>query len=228
MEKAPLKKRDPGDQIALDFIDPFFATVIGISLAQIYNSPCFQLRYVGICLTHGTTVFHLLTLLLGYLTVIWSWIGYHLSVRKHQIVITHRFGAWRFWLDIALLISYLFLLVKYQHFLVVMILLALIFLVFGAWDQCKFKEYEHEFKDGSQQGIDAAQRRGVTALWAILFVILMIVAWIHESSGSPGLKDWIVLVLAIIFTFAYRRQKEFAARILPPGRWWYRCLTWHI
>jgi hypothetical protein len=90
------------EDIAIDFIDPLFAVVLDISFTQIHDQPWFRDWHLVL---REPYPFLIVTLFLGYLTVVLSWVGYHQSVKKCQINVYKKAGRCRFYLDIMLLFS---------------------------------------------------------------------------------------------------------------------------
>lgn len=193
------------NKIAIDFIDPLFAVVLNVSFAQIYTQGWFL--DVGL-IFHDPNNFYVVTLILGYLTVILSWIGYHRSIKTRWISVQSVPGRWRFALDVLLLISYFVLLVSYENFRRELWLLAIIFLLFIVWDVFKCLEWP----DGKESDIDKRRdsigRRGVTVIWFLFFLLLAIFHKIHPPATLHSCEDWIILLAAILGTYLYRLHKE--------------------
>ena len=112
-EKSKCEATDRDSRTAIDFIDPLFAVVLNVSFAQVYLEPWFRdFRRIST----EPYLFYCSTLVLGYLTVIFSWVGYHRSIRTKWIDVERRPGRRRFFYDILLLIAYFVLLVSYDNF----------------------------------------------------------------------------------------------------------------
>src|SRR2546427_811692 len=74
--------------------------------------------------------FHLAGLVLGYVTIILSWVFYHRSIIRNPIRVENRDGFLRFLFDIMLLVLYWLLLVEFDSVVFQLELVLLIFLVF--------------------------------------------------------------------------------------------------
>lgn len=215
-------------KIAIDFIDPLFAVVISISFTQVMLVKPSWLDSPGVLITEANERFILLTLLIGYVTIVLSWVGYHKSIRSKPIKIDTTPGFFRFIFDIVLLAGYWLLLVKFEVFGHVLVMLMLIHWTFVIWDQLKWWEYnaeDNEKIDKAKSEADkrkakegkrrSQRRRGISTFWAIVFTVLWLVYWIlgfHD--GSLDLYDWAFLVAASIFTGLYRLHKRWQR----PGR----------
>jgi hypothetical protein len=201
-----MKHGSNDDKIAIDFIDPLFAVVLHISFVQIYEQEWFWFpkRIFG-----EPYLFHVATLCLAYLTVILSWIGYHVSMKTRWIEVTRPSGKWRFFLDVLLLLSYFILLVSFQHLKRELWMLAFVFLMFIFWDVAK----RFEWRDDDQElpldeRVKSAARRGVTVFWFAAFLALAsFYQFVAPTPAFPCLH-WVVLVVAILFTVLYRVHKE--------------------
>jgi len=186
-------------KIAIDFIDPLFAVVLNVSFAQIFTEAWFQdWRLIA----HEPTIFYIVTLLLAYLTVILSWVGYHQSVKRCQISVNSFAGRARFYLDVLLLISYLILLVSYKNFRREITVIVIVFLLYWAWDQ--FKRIECPERD-----VESAARRGVTVFWLIFFALLAFGYQVHPPTKAQGCEDWLIALSAITGTILYRWHKKY-------------------
>jgi hypothetical protein len=139
---------------------------------------------------------------LAYLTVVSSWVGYHVSIKNSPIDVEKRAGFFRFILDILLLTLYWLLLINFQSLAFQLYLLVLIFLTFVLWDQLKAREYK-------SKNIDSQRRRGVTTLWFLVFLAI----YALYVSGFPdtlsiGWRDAMFLVAAAVSLILYRLNKS--------------------
>src|SRR6266700_3809769 len=197
------------EQIALDFIDPLFAIVIGLGFEAISREPTFTGSYLESLFYSPQTLFGksesftIAVTALAYLTVVSSWIGYHRSVLKKNIRITTTAGLFRFGVDIILLGLYWLLLVNFENFPFEMLVLLLVYVFFVPWDLFKWQEYKPE-------EIDSRRRRGVSVVWALIFLATYLLYVTYKPQASPrgDLVDWIVLTVAIVWTVLYRVHKE--------------------
>lgn len=188
------------DRIAIDFIDPLFAVVISISFTEVMKKSWFISPSL---LGNATEAFGLGSLILGYLTVILSWVGYHLSIRSKPIKIEMCPGLLRFILDVVLLAAYWLFLVKFDRFLFQLFMLSIIYLMFVVWDQLKWWEYSDE--DDRQ----SKRRRGVSVFWFLVLLVLFLIYWVRGGMGKPPeLFDWLFLSLAYSATVLYRFHKS--------------------
>lgn len=192
--------------IVLDFVDPLFAVVISISFIGVMTKPWFT-QYPSEW--QASYVFNIVTLFLGYSTVVLSWVGYHRSIRSKPIKLDTMPGFWRFVFDIVLLFLYWLILVKFENFWLVLMLLAIIYGVFVIWDVFKWREYKDVME------LESHRRRGVSTLWAILFAALFMIYWrVSCADELPNVKDWSFLALAYVATISYRLNKEhFRSRV---------------
>ena len=195
---------DSQQRIVINFIDPLFSVVLSASFGQIYLDYWFK-DFSNIW--NEQTLFLVLTLMLGYLTVILSWVGYHQSIKSTPIKIETAAGRWRFGLDVVLLISYFVLLVSYGNFRRVLGIIVVIYLLFFLWDQMK----RHELLDSHRRElVDSARRRGVTVFWLIVFLAITILYIVvaYRPSAPHDCRDWAFLVAAMASTILYRFHKK--------------------
>ena len=175
----------------LDFVDPLFAVVLSLSLGQILslNSWVWDL-------SKGARTFEFWVLMLGYLFVVLSWIGYHRSLRTAPLRADTLPGIFRFIVDVVLLMLYFLLLISFQDFGRVLWLIVVVFAFFVAWDFLKALEYP------PNGNIDSILRRGVTVFWLVFFFIMWVVR------GSIAISDWFFFGFASIGTILYRVHKQ--------------------
>ena len=186
------------NDIVIDFIDPLFAVVLHISFVDLKATHWFSdFRLIFI----EPYSFHLMTLILVYLTMVLSWIGYHRSIKNNPINVEKTWGRCRFGLDIVLLIFYFILVASYENFRRELWVLFAIFVIFVFWDQAKRKEIP-------ETSLDSTARRGVTVLWGFVFLCLAILSIWTSVDGSHSCKDWFILTAAILSTIFYRWHKE--------------------
>lgn len=188
--------------IVINFIDPLFSVVLSMSFAQIFDKEWFKDSRL---ILNEPTKFEVATLILGYLTVIMSWVGYHRSIKATPINVDTKSGRWRFGIDIILLIAYFVLLVSYSNFRRELWLLMFINLIFIPWDLLKRREslnYKHP------ETTDSAHRRGVTVFWFIVFLLLALYYHFSPPDTPYECKDWLVLIAAIAGTVLYRFHKH--------------------
>lgn len=200
-------KHTENDKIAIDFIDPLFAVVLHISFVQIYEHE--QWFWQPRLIFHEPHLFHVSTLALGYLTVILSWIGYHVSMRRNWIDVERTSGKWRFFFDVLLLVGYFVLLVSYEYLKRELWVLAFIFLVFVLWDRAKRIEWQDEAASlGSEEKGRSAARRGVTIFWFFIFFAFALSYQLLAPTPAFPCFHWVILAAAILSTLLYRLHKD--------------------
>ena len=100
------------------------------------------------------------------------------------------------------LVGYWLLLVKFKSLLFVLCVLTTIYVLYVFWD-CLRAWQEPE------TGPDQWRRRGVTVLWAlVLMIILIIYAALGRNGSHPTPMDWAFVFLAHLFNFLYRLHKD--------------------
>lgn len=210
-----MSTRRVDDHISVDFIDPLFAVALGLNFEELGKEPWFC--HIGAALGAPDTRFIVATILLGYATVILSWVGYHLSVKRNPIRLSELSGWGRFILDVILLIVYFLLLVRYHDFGSEICLLAWIYLIFIVWDVLKMLEHP---RAGYESDEDAWRRsvaqRGVTVFWFLVFAGLASFYRFHPPRDRFSYEDWFVWSGAAISTVLYRihKVKRWCERIL--------------
>lgn len=181
-------------KIAIDFIDPLFAVVMHISFTRIMeetdnlaNLSLLSPLQIGI-------------IFLGYITLIWSWVGYHLSIRNKPIKLETKAGQGRFVFDVILLICYWILVVSFDDLSRAIWFLAIIYWIFVVWDQLKWSEHENATTSSREQ----STRYGVSTFWALVFTLIALI-----NHFCPRINDWAFLAIAIIATVLYRLHKYY-------------------
>jgi hypothetical protein len=192
---------EKNDRIAVDFIDPLFAVILSISLAQILDENWFKdFRFIGNNLFEVFTLF-----LLGYWTVILSWVGYHRSIQSAPIKVKEKAGFWRFIFDVILLIAYFVLLVSFHNFTRVLWTLFAAFAIYIPWDECKRREYPEQ---------DYPERRAITLFWTLIFLLVASLYTALSCVIEPTclrVVRWLFLVSAFLGVNLYRKHKSLIA-----------------
>ncbi len=208
-----------GRRIAIDFIDPLFATVISLSFAQFmlqswFTSPnllkYFQQPWLVFSELDTSGKLQIAGLLVAYITIVTSWVGYHVSIKNSPIDVEKRAGFIRFIVDIVLLALYWLLLIDFQSLTFQLYLLVLIFVTFAIWDQLKAHEYK------AYENIKSQRRRGVTIFWLLMFVIIYSLYVSNAFRLSASWEDPIFLLAAVVSLIMYRlhKVKLFGGRLL--------------
>ena len=195
---VPMSETVTNKKYYIDFIDPLFAVVLHISFTHAVMK---QAWFEDLAhLFSPDILFGFVTLFLGYLVVIQSWVGYHESVREKPIR-----ESGRFYIDVFLLTAYLLLTLKFENFAFVLTLLVVIFGLFAFWDKLKAREYP----DGSQD-VAAKLRRGITVFWFFVFLLLSGLYGTIITFWGEAVKyyRWVFLIMAIIATLMYRGHKR--------------------
>jgi amino acid transporter len=187
----------PSDSVT--FIDVLFAVVMSLGLAKIMTRPWFKPEPEGAA---PAIAFEILVILIGYLTLLLSWWGYHRSIRRRRIP-SGAIGQAIFAVDILILVGYWLLLVMFESFLFVLCVLLAIYLMYVIWDFLWWRKQRPE-KDPKQW-----RRRAVTILWTALLGAIFVTYLLLSLCGSPPAPvDWIFVVLAHLVNILYRIHKE--------------------
>lgn len=210
------------DHISVDFIDPLFAVALGLNFEEIGREPWFG--HIWVALGTPDTRFIIATVLLGYATVILSWVGYHRSVKRNPIKLSKLSGWGRFILDVILLILYFLLLVRYHNFGGELYVLGFIYFVFIVWDIFKMREHPRgSYGPEETQWLRCVAQRGVTVFWFIVFVAFALFYRFSPPRERFGCEDWLMWLSALAATVLYRVHKDkrwFTPLLLFLG---YRC-----
>jgi hypothetical protein len=187
--------------IGIDFIGVLFAMVIGISGEDILTKEWFA---PGPFATFQPIyLFNILTLVLGYSTVILSWLGYQRMIRVYPHKLETPSGFFTFVVDILLLACYLLILVKFENFGFVLLMLVMVYWLYVLWDRLHWQQYAPCGEGPRSEQI--LRRLGVTRFWAIVFTLTFVTYWqMGLWDGSSGAGDALFLILAYLFTISYR------------------------
>ena len=192
--------RQRDSSASVTFIDVLFAVVISLGFSKIMTRPWFnQTSYV----IEPAFAFEIITLLLGYSTLLLSWWGYHRSIERRYIQENTWAGKLSFAVDILILVCYWLLLVKFESFFAVLLVWVLVYWMYVIWDHLRWRR---------QGESEASQwrRRGVTTLWTTIITaifIIYLVLGLNDASLTAG--DWIFVVLCHLANLFYRLNKSF-------------------
>ena len=190
------KERDLSASVT--FIDLLFAIVISLGLPQVMEQPWFASTSWNIVPAY---IFDILVILLGYSTLLLSWLGYHNSINRRGNYGIGWEGRILFAVDILILVGYWLLLVKFNSFLFVLCVLTLVYALYACWDWLRSRQV-------SGSCPRQWRRRGVTKLWALVLLVLLIVyAALQTDGSSPTPIEWVFVSLAHSVNFLYRWHK---------------------
>jgi hypothetical protein len=205
----------------IDFIDPLFAVAIHIGFVEgLMNEPWLAARSFPSTSTQWADISLFVA---GIWVIVASWVGYHLSIQKRPLT-----GNMRFYLDIVLLVAYVFLLIYFQSPAGMAILLALIYLVYIAWDYFKVREhpdgllappgpwmYLRDCFCGFLAPSAPTRLHGevVTLGWAVVFVVLAPYA-VFISAINSDLGKAIFAGLVMATNYLYRIDKTWRGAII--------------
>ncbi len=190
-------------------INVLFAVVIGLSF-QIAGTVLIPVEEIP---NHsvGTGI-----LILGYIIVITSWIGYSLSIKTSP----HRGGIpglIRFGLDVLIIFLFYYIVSladpKNEAYRedVFLYLLPAIYVTFLSWDITKYYEYRNTTSPLTRK--DRKRRIEITIDYLVIFLFMAFIYKINlfytdvQRDSYFLLRDFIFIVASIVFTLMYRRAK---------------------
>ncbi|MFQ6026197.1 MAG: hypothetical protein ACE5Q6_01640 [Dehalococcoidia bacterium] len=180
--------------IAVDFIEILFAVILGLGFQEIMGRTWFKDSLSSFNARAGFEIF---SFVLGYITVILSWYGYHRSIGERPIDLETKFGISRFLIDIFLLVLYWLLLVKSGSPWFMLLALGVIWALYFLWDL--FEGLEHKERHLTNKVTIVC---GI-ALWSLFGIF----AWLDRDL-SIGYLDWLFAILALATVIAYRWAKK--------------------
>jgi hypothetical protein len=200
-KNGPGTELPPLTRIHLDLIDIVFGVIVGVSFTD------FREILVPISIKFET-----FTLLLAYVTVIGSWIGYHRAINRKPDE-----SVVRFIIDLIILYLYFYLIYSIRDFLTVIMVLPTIFGFYTIWAivrDIEFKKKGESVPKGviynSTLGRSSSKKNTV---FLILFIVqLIIYLALGNNLQRPMLLDaplfyWFVLISSISMMIIYRSLK---------------------
>jgi hypothetical protein len=145
--------------------------------------------------------FNICVVLLGLISLTFSWWGYHNSVAIRPLRRESILGMIRFLLDIVLVALYGLTLVFFRSFYHVAAFMMLIFILYFVWDMVKVAEYRADYRDNNRWIWSKLKREFVSPLWATVFVIL----WLFSMRWT----GWGLLVIYVLCVFLFRLHKKY-------------------
>ncbi len=207
-------------EIRKDFIRRLFAVAISVGFA----TTLVRMEWVENGeLPAGAEIDQLFILFLGLIVTVLSWDGYLASIEKK-----HLNGDGRFWIDIALVFIYMFLLISSKQSDFWLFTLVVIYVLYAAWDFLTVREhmvsYNKElvpsiatsdyraslrqvlsvYADGfrDRPGID---RGPVSTLsWALFFIVIWLV---HRSLPTVGTIGTCLFAIFGLALYRYDKRK---------------------
>ena len=190
---APIGAPDNNEEISkLGFVDLLFAVAVDIGITHGF----LKLRWVDAwSLPENGEMFKTFSLLLGFTTLVLSWIGYHKSIAQKPV-----HGSGRFIIDISLVLFYTVLLIKFDDFSAIVQLLAVIYTLYFVWDIFKVVEYSAMYNVDPHR-IKRYAREWVSLLWAIVFGAFFVFKIMNVFSNET------LIWLCFVGTIVYRLHK---------------------
>ena len=193
-------ERDP--TAAVTFIDLLFAIVISLAVTEAVKRPWFNPTTWHVRYDYA---FEIVVILLGFSTLLFSWWGYHNSINRRGYYRNGTAGKLLFVVDVLIVVGYWLMLVKFLNFCVVLSTLAAVYALYAVWDCLRSRQ-------GAEHCPRQWRRRGVTVLWALCTLCILIAfigysAFLRDGSSLTRM-DWALLSLAHVVNFAYRWHKE--------------------
>ena len=198
-KKTPESGTDgQGPNASVTFIDVLFAVVMSLGLPQVMAQPWFKSASWSAA---PTIVFEVLVILLGYLTLLLSWWGYHRSLYRRGIYESTWTGKSLFTVDILILVGYWLLLVRFENFLFVLCVLATVYVLYICWNCLRSRQ-------DSETCPKQWRRRGVTILWTLVLLVILGIYGVLRLNGFLSTPvDWAFVILAHMVNFLYRWHK---------------------
>lgn len=152
----------------------------------------------------GPELVSLGTFLLGLLTLVLSWFGYHASMKRRPLKDDTVCGMGRFVLDVVLVIIYAVILLQFRYPHRVLLLLAAVYCSYFFWDLLKIREYREEYEERrASQPRGQVYRRELVSLYAACYFSALYA--FSVQIGILGIPA--AIVLAIALTIFYRVHK---------------------
>jgi hypothetical protein len=191
----------PLTRIHLDLIDIVFGVIVGVSFTDFRD-----------ILVPISVKFETFTLLLAYVTVIGSWIGYHRAINKKPDE-----SAVRFIIDLIILYLYFYLIYSITDFFTVLAILPLIFGLYTIWAVTRdlaFKKRGEIVRRGviydSTLGKSSSKKN--TIFFILFLAQFLIYLFFGNSFQQPvilaaPLFNWLLLISGITMLVIYRSIK---------------------
>jgi len=188
MESLSEEKRISDRLVAL--VDIVFGVVFGLSIPTIFgsNTTLALPNSLAEIVTPSNTA-----LLIAYVAIILSWVGYHKAMEHYPFKIGHG-GTMRFFIDLAIVFSYAVVIYARDNLTVYLAIFPLIFFFYFIWDVVLNREYG----------------RRVTSEWISLrYSLVLLVIWaVYYFVGMARLGPWIFLALVLLLNFGFRYEKR--------------------
>ncbi|HLH88255.1 MAG TPA: hypothetical protein VKX28_07335 [Xanthobacteraceae bacterium] len=204
------------EKFRIDFIDPLFAVAIHIGFVEglLQEAWWKDERLPAL----GAELGHLSFFLAGLVVLVASWTGYHTSIALKPIR-----KEPRFWLDIVLLVAYIFLLLLFRRPAALAVSMAIIFIVYCLWDFFKTLEYaDLYYEPAGAAGISEYMRRcflgwlslrpshewigGIVNIgWTAFYIVLAPISFVNWFTSPLG--NGVLALIFIVTTVAYRYDK---------------------
>jgi hypothetical protein len=207
-------------EIRKDFIRRLFAVAISVGFA----TTLVRMDWVEKGdLPAGAEIDQLFILFLGLIVTVLSWDGYLASIEKKPLN-----GDGRFWIDIALVFIYMFLLISSKQSDFWLFTLVVIYVLYAAWDFLTVREhmvsYNKELVPSAATSDDRAPLRQIlrvyadgfkdrtgidrgpisTFSWALFFIFLWL---IHRSLPTVGTIGTCLFAISGLALYRYDKRK---------------------
>lgn len=150
--------------------------------------------------------FNLLVLLLGLLTTVFSWFGYHRSIIDKPVAYDTLRGMARFTTDVVLIIVYGLMMIFFKSFSLALLLLVLVFWLYAAWDLIRAWEYSSSYAEAPKL-LGVPRYELIPIPWAIVVTVALVGVHVFPTN-----EPWPALGVAAVAVFGFRFHKRWARR----------------
>jgi Ca2+/Na+ antiporter len=207
---------DENRKYQIDFIDPLFAVAIHIGIVEGLLVSDWYKHWRIPTLSESVDI---LFFVVALYFLVWSWVGYHLSIYDKPIEKNQRFI-----LDVVLLLFYIALLLTYSDLRLFMPILFITFVIYVFWDY--YKTVEHSDRYGREvtenwnsiqylascfrvlvQGKRTSKlaREAVTVFWMVFFFGVALWAW---TDLTKSLVFKVLLLVLVWFGVKFYRKDK--------------------
>jgi hypothetical protein len=191
----------------IDLIDIVFGVVVGINFAMLFNNPIENFPSLDqiITLPHAS-------LLVAYVAIILSWMGYHQMMEHDSYTLKNRWGYLRFSIDVIIVFVYTVLMFSIKNTTLYLASFPVIFFLYALGGRFRNKEY----------GCEVSWSKG-SLKYTAFFLIVLLIWWVLQYTASNHLilnnvpSTWILVpaswmlifaVLALNLRYRYERAKQ--------------------
>lgn len=181
----------------VDLIDILFGVVVGLNFALIFNNnPIVSMPTFSDIFTLPN-----ISLLVAYIAVILSWVGYHQMMEANPFILNY-YGYSRFSIDILIVFVYSILIYSIKNFTLFLTIFPIVFLLYAMGGIIRNKEYSCKVSWSKGSVLFAIAGFVILAIWVLIAPLTSEYSFLDANPLA-----WPLVFVTLAYNLCYRRER---------------------